>query len=62
MLNDGRQDQGVWHVRMPDLRQAKLQMPDLVTPELHWLEDEEEDLNDYLKDPTHPVLCVARAR
>ena len=33
-------------------------MPDLVVPELHWLEDEEADLNDYLKDPTHPVLCV----
>ena len=48
----------VWHVRMPDFRQATVQMPDLVTPELHWLEDEEADLNDYLRDPTHPVLCV----
>ena len=28
----------VWHVKMPDFRQATLQMPDLVTPELHWLD------------------------
>ena len=33
-------------------------MPDIVSPELHWLADEEADLNDYLKDPTHPVVCV----
>ena len=48
----------VWHVRMPDLQQATEEMPDIVVPELHWLEDKEADLNDYLKDPTHPVLCV----
>ena len=48
----------VWHVRMPDLTQTEEQMPDIVVPELHWLEDEEADLNDYLKDPTNPVLCV----
>ena len=48
----------VWHVKMPDFRQATVQMADIVSPELHWLEDEEADLNDYLKDPTHPVLCV----
>ena len=43
---------------MPDLQQAAEEMPDIVVPELHWLEDKEADLNDYLKDPTHPVLCV----
>ena len=48
----------VWHVKMPDFRQATVEMPDLVTPDLHWLADEEADVNDYLKDPTHPVLCV----
>ena len=32
-------------------------MPDLVSPVLHWLDDEEADLNDYLADPTEPVLC-----
>ena len=48
----------VWYVKMPDFRQATVEMPDLVTPDLHWLADEEADLSDYLKDPTHPVLCV----
>ena len=48
----------VWHVKMPDFSQATLRMPDLVSPELHWLDDEEADLNDYLADPTNPVLCV----
>ena len=48
----------VWHVKMPDLQQATDEMPDIVVPELHWLDDKEADLNDYLKDPTHPVLCV----
>ena len=48
----------VWHVRMPDLRQAAQRMPDLASPALHWLSEGEADLNDYLKDPTDPVLCV----
>ena len=48
----------VWYVKMPDLRQATEEMPDIVSPDLHWLADEEADLNDYLKDPTHPVVCV----
>ena len=26
----------VWHVKMPDFRQAALRMPDLVSPVLHW--------------------------
>ena len=54
MFGDGRPD-----VRMPGLFQATLKVPDLVTPVLHWLDDEEADLNDYLADPTEPVLCVS---
>ena len=48
----------VWHVRMPGLCQASLNVPDIVSPVLHWLDDEETDLNDDLADPTNPVLCV----
>ena len=48
----------IWYVRMPDFRQAQEEMPDIVTPDLHWLADEEADLNDYLKDPINPVLCL----
>ena len=48
----------LWHVKMPDLRQATVEMPDIVSPDLHWLADEEADLNDYLQDPTRPVVCV----
>ena len=48
----------VWHVKMPDLKQATVEMPDIVSPDLHWLADKEADLNDYLQDPTHPVVCV----
>ena len=48
----------VWHVRMPGLSQAALKVLDIASPVLHWLDDEEADLNDYLADPTEPVLCV----
>ena len=48
----------VWYVKMPDLKQAAIEMPDIVSPDLHWLADEEADLNDYLKDPTNPVVCL----
>ena len=48
----------VWHVKMPDFSQAAVRTPDLASPTLHWLNDEEADLNDYLKDPTDPALCV----
>ena len=40
----------IWHVKMPDFRQAAVEMPDIVSPDLHWLADEEADLNDYLQD------------
>ena len=48
----------IWHVKMPDFRQATVEMPDIVTPDIYWLADDEADLTDYLKDPTHPVECV----
>ena len=48
----------IWHVRMPDFRQARAETADIVTPDLHWLADEEADMNDYLADPLHPVLCL----
>ena len=48
----------VWYVKMPDFRQATERTPDMITPALHWLDEGEADLNDYLKDPTNPVLCV----
>ena len=41
----------IWYVKMPGLFQAKLKVPDLVSPALHWLDDKETDLNDYLADP-----------
>ena len=43
---------------LPGLFQATLKVPDLLSQVLHWLDDEEADLNDYLADPTEPVLCV----
>ena len=48
----------VWYVKMPDLKQATVELPDIISPDLHWLADEEADLNDYLKDPTNPVVCL----
>ena len=32
--------------------------PSIQTPSLRMLEDDETNLNDYLEDPTNPVLCV----
>ena len=48
----------IWHVKMPAFFQADLRLPDIISPVLHWLGDAEADLNDYLKDPTNPVLCL----
>ena len=48
----------VWYVKMPDLKQGTVEMPDIISPDLHWLADEEADLNDYLIDPTNPVVCL----
>ena len=48
----------VWHVRMPEFVQANLETPIMVSPALHWLDDDEANLNDYLADPTDPVKCV----
>ena len=49
----------VWHVRMPGFSQATLKVPDLASPVLHWLDDEEADLNDYLADPVEPVIKLS---
>ena len=48
----------IWHMKMPALFQVDGNLPDISTPALHWLSDEEADLNDYLHDPTNPVLCL----
>ena len=45
----------VWHMKMPALFQVDRDLPDISTPVLHWLDDEEAD---YLQDPTNPVLCL----
>ena len=36
----------------------EMEVPSLKTPLLHMLEEDESDLNEYLDDPTDPVLCV----
>ena len=46
----------VWYVKMPEF--AGLGDPSLIAPELHMLKEEESDLNEYLDDPTDPVVCV----
>ena len=45
----------VWYVKMP----AFVQLGDtsLVSPELHCVEEDESDLNEYVLDPTDPVVC-----
>ena len=45
----------VWYVKMPEFTQFG--DTSLVSPELHIL-DEESDLNEYMLDPTDPVVCV----
>ena len=48
----------VWHVRMPEFVELAMGVPILKAPLLHMLRDDESDLNEYLHDPTDPVLCV----
>ena len=48
----------VWHVRMPEFVELGMDQPSLKTPMLYMLEEDESNLNDYLDDPTDPVLCV----
>ena len=46
----------VWYVKMPQF----IQLGDrsLLSPELQLLDEDESDLNEYLDDPTDPVVCV----
>ena len=46
----------VWYVKMPDFIQ--LGDTSLVSPELHILDEDESDLNEYMLDPTDPVECL----
>ena len=46
----------VWYVKMPDF--IELGDTSLLSPELHMLNEDESDLNEYLDDPTDPVVCV----
>ena len=48
----------VWHVKMPEFVELERDQPSLKTPILHMLEDDVTNLNDYLDDPTDPVICV----
>ena len=43
---------------MPEFVEVERDRPSLKTPLLHLLEDDATQLNDYLDDPTDPVLCV----
>ena len=46
----------VWYVKMPEF--IELGDTSLLSPELHMLNEDESDLNEYLDDPTDPVVCV----
>ena len=46
----------VWYVKMPEF--IELGDTSLLSPELHMLDEDESDLNEYLDDPTDPVMCV----
>ena len=45
-------------MKMPEFIELEMDLPSLKTPLLHMLEEDESDLNEYLDDPTDPVLCV----
>ena len=48
----------IWYVKMPEFIELEMDLPSLKAPLLHMLEEDESDLNEYLDDPTDPVLCV----
>ena len=49
----------VWHVQMPEFIELQMEVPSLKTPPLlRMLEEDESDQNEYLDDPTDPVVCV----
>ena len=43
---------------MPQFIELEIGTPTLTSPVLRMLDEEESDLNEYLADPTNPVLCV----
>ena len=43
---------------MPQFIELEIGTPTLTSPALHMLNEDESDLNEYLGDPTDPVLCV----
>ena len=46
----------LWYVKMPHFEQ--LGDTSLVAPELYLLDESESDLNDYMLEPTDPVVCL----
>ena len=53
-VQDGRSK--VWFVEMPQF--IELGDASMLSPILHHLDEDESDLNEYLDDPTDPVMCV----
>ena len=47
----------VWHVKMPQFIEMEIGTPSMMPPALRMLSEDESDLNEYLDDPTDPVLC-----
>ena len=47
----------VWHVKMPEFIEMEIGTPSMMSPALRMLSEDESDLNEYLDDPTDPVLC-----
>ena len=43
---------------MPEFVEPEMDQLSLKTPMLHMLEDDVSNFNDYLDDPTDPVICV----
>ena len=46
----------IWYVKMPQFIQ--LGDTSLVSPEIHFLDQDESDLNEHMLDPIGPVVCV----
>ena len=46
----------VWYVKMPEF--VHLEDTSLLAPEIYMLDEDESDLNEYMLDPTDPVVCV----
>ena len=46
----------VWYVKMPQFTQ--LGVTSVASPDIDFLDQDESDLNEYMLDPTDPVVCV----